>query len=237
MKKWTIFNMIKPSLGIGLLVFCLACGEKKKIETEAQSTGAPASAETGYVNENAEYLAATAIKLRKDPSVNAPQIKCNTLWEGCERSDCNYETSVIDKGVVIKVRKRTDKKEEISGVPGYWYQISNEKCSAWVFGGFLKLIYSESAQIAPYTLKQMPEKVERMETKEKCKAVGMQVANDSQLLHAFRTGKMKVDKSEEGSETEFFHLTESGSIGLIDIKTGKAFLGFPSYTGHFACVK
>lgn len=138
MKKYTL---------VLIALAIVACGEKKQAPANQPPAAAAAPAatpQTEYVKEEGYFETISSLKLRKSPSVTAPLATCGVVTVGaCQSSGCGGEISVLNKGDTVRTRRRTAAKEKQSGAEGYWYQVGypdadDDKCGAWVFGGFLK---------------------------------------------------------------------------------------------------
>lgn len=67
----------------------------------------------------------THLRLRENPSLESKVI--TTLW----------------RGGVLEVLSKTDQRETIEGEEDYWYRISFEGLSGWVFGAYLEIFSSK----------------------------------------------------------------------------------------------
>lgn len=67
----------------------------------------------------------THLRLRDNPSLESEVV--TTLW----------------RGSLLEVLSKTDQREKIEGEEDFWYQISFEGISGWVFGAYLEIYQSK----------------------------------------------------------------------------------------------
>lgn len=226
-------------LGILLLsaAVVISCGEKTP---QAQgnapaATGEAAKQTVGNVAEKAEYETSSAIKFRKEPNTSAALVKCKVLGANCNTSACSGDSAVIGKGEIVRTVEHTAVPEKISGAEGYWYKVDKTsfECEAWVFGGFLKLIYSEADAGKPVTLHDPKIKGDRGVAAEKCNAMKMKLAGKSELIRGLKSGLIKG----EGSSGEFWYLRPSGDVAMVNLPGTNDLIAGGMIEAEFRCVK
>ena len=77
------------------------------------------------IQSNWGVVASTHLRLRENPSTDAEAV--TTLWSGS----------------VVEILTKTAKEEQVEGELDYWYQVSFEGLTGWVFGAYLEIFSTE----------------------------------------------------------------------------------------------
>jgi uncharacterized protein YgiM (DUF1202 family) len=77
------------------------------------------------IQSNWGVVASTHLRLRDNPSIESKAV--TTLWSGS----------------VVEILTKTGKEEQVEGETDYWYQVSFEGLTGWVFGAYLEIYSTE----------------------------------------------------------------------------------------------
>lgn len=72
-------------------------------------------------------ITAPHLRLRQDPKVDAKLV--TTFWNPAK--------------IVLEILSQTTVKERIDDLEGYWYQVTYDGLTGWVFGGYLEIVESK----------------------------------------------------------------------------------------------